>query len=335
MSASTTTSPPANPPLLKRLVIDHPLVAFFILAFLGGWLVLAPTVLFESGFGLIPINIPAPAVMLSFIPAAMAGPALAAFVVTRMVEGKEGTRKLLRRRILRWRVGIQWYLIAIFGIPLVYVAAASFVLGTAPLEALIEDWPLFFTTYLPKVVMVFLIVSLWEEIGWMGFALPRLQDKFGPLMASAVLGVLWALWHLPAYFNSTQVVDPKVGLADLDRLLYLLPLLMLLAVSTRIVMTWLFNSAAGSVVIVTLFHAGFNISNNEFIPTLVPELNRMFANNEWIYAVLGVLALLLLVFTKGRLSYKPEHAAPAARDAQEASSSKVARHIPGSNISSR
>src|SRR3712207_7271587 len=74
MSATTTTtSPPANHPLLKRLVIDHPLVAFFVVAFVGGWIVVAPTVLFESGFGLIPIALPAPAVMLFFIPAAMAG----------------------------------------------------------------------------------------------------------------------------------------------------------------------------------------------------------------------------------------------------------------------
>jgi membrane protease YdiL (CAAX protease family) len=211
MSATTTVSSPATIPILKRSVMGHPLVAFFVLAFLGGWIVLLPTVLFESGFGLIPIDIPAPAVMLSFIPAAMAGPTLAAFVVTGLVEGKGGVRKLLRRRILRWRVGVRWYLIAVFGAPVVYFLAASLVLGTAPLDALIEDWPFLFTSYLPKVVMVFLIVSLWEEIGWMGFALPRLQEKYGPLMASVVLGVLWALWHLPAYFNSTQVVADKVG----------------------------------------------------------------------------------------------------------------------------
>ena len=71
----------------------------------------------------------------------------------------------------------------------------------------------------------------------MGFALPRLQDKYGPIMASVVLVVLWALWHLPAYFNSTQVVADKVGLGELDRLLYLVPLLMLLAISTRVVMS--------------------------------------------------------------------------------------------------
>ncbi len=329
MSATNAATTPrqATPPLLKRLVIDHPLVSFFALAFLGGWAVLLPTVLFESGFGLIPINIPAPAVMLSFIPAAMAGPALAAFVVTRMVEGKQGTRKLLRRRILRWRVGVQWYLIAVFGMPVVYVVAASLVLGAAPLDALTEEWPLIFTTYLPKVVMVFLIVSLWEEIGWMGFALPRLQEKYGPLLASVVLGLLWALWHLPAYFNSTQVVDPKVGLGELDRLLYLLPLSMLLAICTRIVMTWLFNSTMGSVIIVTLFHAAFNISNNEVITNFMPEINSMFANYEWLYAILGLLALVLIVFTRGRLSYEPDH---TARPAEDASSSKANRRVSGS-----
>ncbi len=331
MSATTTNPRPDTLALHKRLVIGHPLVAFFVLAFVGGWLVLAPTVLFESGFGLIPIDIPAPAVMLSFIPAAMVGPALAAFVVTRIVEGKEGTRKLLRRRILRWRVGIQWYLIAVFGVPIVYFVASSFVLGAVPLEALIEEWPFLFISYLPKVVMVFLIVSLWEEIGWMGFALPRLQDRYGPLMASVVLGALWALWHLPAYFNSRQVVADKVGLGELARLLYLLPLLILLAILTRIVMTWLFNATLGSVVIVTLFHAAFNISNNELVTAFMPQMNRMFANNEWLYAIFGILALLLIVFTKGRLSYKAEHAAPV----EDTSSSKVQRRIPGSYPSSR
>jgi uncharacterized protein len=315
MSATTAaTTRQAAPPLLKRMVIEHPLVAFFVVAFVGGWLVLAPTVLFESGFGLIPIALPAPAVMLSFIPAAMAGPALAAFVVTGMVEGKEGARKLLRRRILRWRVGIPWYLMAVFGVPIVYFVAASLALGTAPLEALIEDWPPIFTSYLPKVAMVFLIVSLWEEIGWMGFALPRLQDRYGPLRASVVLGVMWALWHLPAYFNSTQVVADKVGLGELDRLLYLVPLLLLLAVFTRIVMTWLFNVAMGSVIVVTLIHAAFNISNNELVTTFMPQMNKMFANNGWLYVVLGVLALALVALTGGRLSYKADTTCTAIRD---------------------
>jgi membrane protease YdiL (CAAX protease family) len=216
-------------------------------------------------------------------------------------------------------------------VPAVYFVAASFVLGMAPLDALIEDWPLLFTSYLLKVVMLFM-VSLWEEIGWMGFALPRLQGKYGPLMASVVLGVMWALWHLPAYFGSTQVVADKVGLGELDRLLYLLPPYIVLAISTRIVMTWLFNSAMGSVIIVTLFHAGFNMSNNELITNFMPQINRMFADYEWLYVIWGVLALVLIVFTRGRLSYKAEHAEGPA--AEEASTSKVEGGISGSETPS-
>ena len=69
MSATTATHPPApTTPLLERMVTKHPLGAFFILAFLGGWLLLLPTAPFKSGLGLIPIDIPAPAVMLSSSP---------------------------------------------------------------------------------------------------------------------------------------------------------------------------------------------------------------------------------------------------------------------------
>jgi hypothetical protein len=73
MSATTTTARPAPPSLLKRMVIDHPLVAFFVLAFVGTWTVLLPTVLFESGLGLIPISLPVPSLL--FLPPAVIAPA--------------------------------------------------------------------------------------------------------------------------------------------------------------------------------------------------------------------------------------------------------------------
>ena len=332
MSATTTTARQAPPSLLKRVVIDHPLVAFFVLAFLGTWAVLLPTVLFESGLGLIPISLPVPS-LLFLPPAVIAGPPLAAFVVTRIVEGKEGTRKL-RRRVLRWRVGIHWYLIVLFGLPVAYFLVASLVFGTAPLNALTEKWPLIFTSYLPNVLVTVLVASVWEETGWAGFATPRMQDKYGPLLASVALGILWALWHLPWYFASGVVVDEKVRLADIERLLYLLPLLILLAIPSRIIMTWLFNSAMGSVLIITLFHAGWDTTNTKIIPAFMPQMDKMFANNEWLYVLFGILALLLIVFTKGRLSYRPDHAAPPAEDAEDAPSSKAERRIPGSNMPS-
>jgi membrane protease YdiL (CAAX protease family) len=313
---------PASASLLKRLVIEHPLVAFFILAYVGAWIVLLLPVLSQSGLGLLPFASPVPT-LLFFIPAAIAGPTLAAFVVTRMVEGKDGTRDL-RRRILGWRVGPHWYLIALFGLPLAYFVAASLVFGAAPLNTLIEKWPLVFTSYLPNVVVLIVLVSVWEEIGWTGFALPRLQERYGPLLASVILGVLWALWHLPAYFVSGQVVDHKVGFGDLDRLLYLLPLLVLMAIPSRVVMTWLYNNAvAAGVIIITLFHAGWDMTNSNIVPTFMPEVNERFQHNELIYAIFGVLALLLIALMRGRLSYKagerasPQPGAPAPPTEQE------------------
>ncbi len=126
-------------------------------------------------------------------------------------------------------------------------------------------------------------------------------------------------------------MENKVGLGDLDRLLYLLPLLILLAIFTRILMTWLFNGAVGSVVIVTLFHAAYNISNNELIRSFVPEINRMFPNNGWLYVVLGALALLLVVLTGGRLSYDPDHAEAPGK----ARPRNVERRASGPNTPSR
>jgi hypothetical protein len=153
-------------------------------------------------------------------------------------------------------------------------------------------------------------------------------------MASVVLGTLWALWHLPWYFTSGVVVDEKVGLADIERLLYLLPLLILLAIPSRIIMTWLFNSAMGSVLIITLFHAGWDTTNTKIIPAFMPGLDKVFAENALVYAIFYAIALLLIVFTKGRLSYKPDHAAPPVEDAEDAPSSKAERRIPGSNMPS-
>src|SRR5919199_4382130 len=266
-AASQPQTQPGHASGVKRMVLRRPLAAFFVLAYAGAWIVLLFPVLSRSGLGLLPFPSPVPT-LLFFIPAAIAGPTIPAFVVTRMVEGKEGTRKL-RRRILGWRLGPHWYLIALFGVPAAYFLAASVVFGAAPLDALIEKWPLLFTSYLPNVLVLVLLVSVWEEIGWTGFALPRLQERYGPLLASVILGVLWALWHLPAYFVSGQVVDHKVGFGDLDRLLYLLPLLVLMAIPSRVVMTWFYNNAlaAGGVGVV-LLPPPWGTTNNKIIHAL-------------------------------------------------------------------
>src|SRR5918998_2294843 len=197
MSTATEDRQPASAyPGLRGLVARHPAKAFLVMAFGFGWASLIPILLSENGLGVLPIELPLTLVQTL---ATVLGLALPAFLVTAATGGKEGVRDLLSR-LLRWRVGIRWYLIAIFGLPVTMVLAAIPFLGVAPLEALAQKWGLLFTVFLPGVVPPFLHTNLWEELGWTGFLQSTLQDRRGPLLASVMVAPVFVLFHLPSYF---------------------------------------------------------------------------------------------------------------------------------------
>src|SRR3712207_4435505 len=135
------------------------------MAFGFGWTSLIPILLAQNGFGVLPIELPLTVVQTL---ATVLGLALPAFLVTTATGGKEGVRDLLGR-LLRWRVGVRWYLVALFGLPVAMLLGAIPFLGVAPLEALARNWSLLFTVFLPGVLIPFVLVNLWEELGWTGF----------------------------------------------------------------------------------------------------------------------------------------------------------------------
>src|SRR5438876_5903585 len=143
MTTIATTSQPATSSSIKRLLTDHPLVAYFVIAFTGAWIVFLPLLLARNGLGLLPFSLPV--VPFQTI-AAFAGPTLAAFIVTAATSGKAGLRQLLCR-IVQWRVGVGWYLLALLGYPLIYVGSGIITLGIASLPTLLAQWSLFFTVY--------------------------------------------------------------------------------------------------------------------------------------------------------------------------------------------
>jgi len=116
------------------------------------------------------------------------GSALPAFLVVAAVRGRAGVHDLAKRS-LRWRVGIRWYVLALLGVPIATVLAATALLGPAPLDALADKWPLLFTQVLPQLLLLILFFNLAEEIGWTGFLFARLQDRYRPLKASAIVAV--------------------------------------------------------------------------------------------------------------------------------------------------
>lgn len=306
MSTITTTSQPATSSPLKRLIRQHPLIAFFAITFAGEWIVMLPLVLAQNGLGLLPYTIPEigliPLAYWFSVLAAIAGPTLASFIVTAVTSGKGGLGQLLRRYAL-WRVGVRWYLLVIVGVPLIQLAFSSVFLGIAPLTAFILQWPLFFTSYLPNVLIIFLAVQIWEEGGWSGYAVPNLQQRFGAWRACLVFGPLWALFHLPFFFVPGQIFDHKVGVTTM---IVQMVLLIIVAILTRVFMTWVFNNTKGSILIAILLHSALDASNSgsAYITHLLS------ASQNGGYGLASALlfplaaAVLILIFTKGRLSYK-------------------------------
>jgi CAAX protease family protein len=177
------------------------------------------------------------------------GPLVAAVVVTTQESGRAGLRSLLGRT-LRWRAAPVWYGVVLLGPVLLYLAglAVEVVLLGGQLPSL---GALFGVLPILVIVAVYMVifVALGEEVGWRGYALPALQARYGALVSSVILGTLWALWHLPVFFN------PDTHYSNLPFVIQLA-----FQIPVAILFTWVFNSTAGSVLIAILLHAVLNAS---------------------------------------------------------------------------
>ena len=127
---------------------------------------------------------------------AVYAPTTASLVLTALFGGTAGLRKLLGR-LLPWRAGVQWYLVVLLGYPLVGLLAgrAAGLFGVA--QGQIPDWGHFLWALMQALVVD--PGPLGEELGWRGFALPRMLARWRPLKASLILGLIWGIWHLPAF----------------------------------------------------------------------------------------------------------------------------------------
>jgi membrane protease YdiL (CAAX protease family) len=278
----------------KRLLASHPLVSYFILAFVGTWLLDAPMVFGKDGLGIFSYSVPLPIYIILFLLSSYSGPTLAALLITNASDGKIGVKAFLRRYWI-WHVGAQWYFIALLGYPLLYVVVGMFWLGGAPLQSIAEHWTAFFTAYLLGVLILPGIITWGEETGWRGFALTHMQDSYDALKASLVVGFFHGVWHLPAFL----LVNGPVAGGPFS--LYRFGLSTGIIMVVTIIWTWVFNNTEQSIFIAVLIHASSDAVQplmSQWIPNFPKQAS---------YAVLVmyvVIALILIAATKGRLSYK-------------------------------
>lgn len=218
------------------MIQRRPLLTFFVLTFAITWglaaLFVAFSSLLEPIFG--PIGESNPVYWL-----AVFSPSISALVVTWKTDGRTGVRTLLRR-LLHWRFSPLIYLLMLVGIPLLGVVAGT-LNGSLQVVTLTALWVSRFGGAGP----------LGEELGWRGFALPRLLERHSPLHASLILGVIWGIWHIPSF-----------ALSGLGQSALSLPIFMIGAVALSVIATRVYLGTQGSVFAAVLLHMMVNISIN-------------------------------------------------------------------------
>jgi membrane protease YdiL (CAAX protease family) len=281
------------------------LTAYFVLAFGLMWLFALPLALSRNhGNGLLDYDLSETAGNVLFLLATFSGPTVAALIVTGMTEGRAGIKRLLKR-IVQWRVAPQWYLVALLINLLIWLLAYTALIGPQLLVVAVSNWQLLLTTFLPLIAFGIIIPSIAEEPGWRGFALPRLQQRYGPVVASFVLGALHGLWHLPVLLTVNFGPLPLANYVPF----------MLTAVFATFIYTWVYNNTGGSILLAILLHAASNAAS-QWLGTLLSESGLQppqegfagfLATTNWINVIAyGLVALLLIVATRGRLGYRLE-----------------------------
>lgn len=293
MSTSVVSNQPISTSRsLRGWMQRHSLFSYFFLAYAISWILSIPVILSEwyilpkTGF-----------TFYFFFTIKSFGPFLAAYIMIRIMEGKEGWHKLGSRFRL-FRVGWQWYAFILLGVPVLMLLGISVLPGAL---SSFQGFPSHFViTYLISFILIFFGGGpLGEEPGWRGFALPRMQSRYGALRGTLLLGILWTFWHLPDFLTSAQKGGPGTGLYPFYAGL---PVFLLEVMALAIIFTWVFNNTKGSIFIALLLHTSYNAFGSVqqlFSAPIVRSTDLPF-----VIAVV-VPALLILILTRGQLGYKP------------------------------
>jgi len=205
-------------------------------------------------------------------------PNLAAFIVIGLILREKGGIRHLISGWSKWRVGLQWYFIALSPLFIAFLAAGIHrLLGGNTVE---PTQPLG-QTLLVSLVLSTITGAMGEELGWRGFLLPRLQAKYNALASSLIVGVIWALWHLPLWTIEGQVWEATPYWA-----------FALGAISSSVFFTFVLNNTDGSLLMASLIHLAMNYGLN-----VVLILGWISTPAETMTLISILLTLLAIVVT--------------------------------------
>jgi membrane protease YdiL (CAAX protease family) len=258
---------------ITSFIKRYPLLTFFVLAYAFSWW---PWLLSAA-------NNPFGSPLFPF------GPMVAALILTAIINGRAGLKALLAR-VVQWRVNLRWYGVALF-LPLALGLSAfglNLLLGAPmPAAAQLPPWAVILQVFLVQLILI----QVGEELGWRGFALPRLLEGRSALAASLILGLLWLGWHLPSY-----------AIGTISAVFIPIPFI------TAFLFTWLYQHTNGSVLIAILFHSMLNT----VAATVYPLFTGVYLEQTlWLFVAANLLAAVAVVVLTG-LNLRRQPAPPVA-----------------------
>ena len=279
---------------MKTPLVDwikkHQLITFFALSYL---------IMFGVIFGFIYFRPSQPLQRWSLVWLfSVFSPSIGALIVSWISGGMPEIKRLLSG-FTRWKVGFAWYFWAAFlilgplAITLIYKALGNPSPGIIPGETIL--------TMSETILFTLFSGPIAEEMGWRGFALPRLQGRYNALVSSLILGVIWTCWHIPLFFltGATQMSIP-------------FPIYLVLVLTITTYMTWLYNNTRGSLIITVLAHYAYNLT-----ALLTGVLGLMPASLFYMMAggLLGLTTIaIVVIFGPRYLSKKPVAELPFQRE---------------------
>ena len=277
---------------IEAFVTRRAVRIYFALAFAVSW----AGVLFVVGPGGIPTTVEhlmtiGPAMYVAML----AGPSVAGLLMTGLVSGRAGLREVLAR-LLTWRVGGRWYAVALLTAPFLAMAVSLALSLLSP-------------EFLPAVFMANdkapvlrsglaggLMVGIFEELGWTGFAIPRMRRRYGVLSTGLLVGVLWGAWHFIMFWEPGSFSGALPLALLLVKLFSWLP-------AYRVLMVWVYDRT-GSLLLAMLMHAGLTATQLILMPSPASGMSLLTSILAWA-AALWIAVAMIAVANGGQFSRQP------------------------------
>lgn len=285
---------------IKRSIKRHSVLLYFLLTFILSW----GGILAITGPNELPLPPEQAAQVGPLIYTAMLiGPTVAGLLLISVVAGRTGLRNLLIR-LLRWRVGLRWYAVALLTAPLSIVIAVLLLLpfSTEYMPAIIttDAWGPMLLTSIAAGIMV----ALFEEIGWTGFAVPQLRRRYGIFATALIVGLVWGAWHFPPFWEPDTFAGGLPLLLLLARLFSWLP-------AYRMLMVWVYDHTE-SMLVVMLMHVSLVAAQFTLFPTALAGMTALTAILTWavvLWTIVTAVALTNRRQITRQPRYQPMHVA--------------------------